>query len=139
MHTHQETFEISSLAMIAQGRPGVDPEHGGCSYEAGCAAAQLVDHQHWSQLTGTALHPVTAHYLRRAGHDPEFVKLLQNEHDRAVTNIRDDGKGDWSVTSAETAEWRTAWLYRLRRFAEDQKLDFAPIETAARGAGWDLS
>lgn len=134
MHTRQETFDISSLAMIAQGRPGVT-EGGSCSYRNGCAAAHLVDASHWRRMHGTALHPDVSPLLKNAGHDPSFVISLQEDHDNAVFAVRDDTADGWGFTAEE---WRKAWLPRARRRAEREGLDFSKVEAAARAAGWEV-
>lgn len=132
---------MSSLALIAQGRPGFTRDEVGdvtCLFAAGCAAAQLlppaIDREAIDLNPGSqsADGPVVAPLLRAAGHDSAFVCLLQVVHDLSVADqCNDDG--------FDLALWRRSWLGRLRDLAADRGLDLSKVEQAARDAGWEVA
>lgn len=134
---------MSSLGLIAQGRPGFRHDEDGdiaCRFAAGCAAAQLlppevdraaIDRNPGSQSAdGRNVAPL----LRAAGHDPKFVYRLQIVHDASVA----DGQYG-TVDGFDLALWRRSWLGRLRDLAADRGLDLSKVEQAARDAGWEVA
>jgi hypothetical protein len=125
MHTHQETFDMSGLALIAQGRPGFDDEQRICRYSLGCAAAQLlppeIDREklddNWSGTSAT-VSGIREHF-EAAGFDVVFVRALQNAHDRAAYR-----------------GWHKHWLPELVVVAAVRKVSPNRVLQAARDAGW---
>lgn len=141
--SHQESLDLSSLGLIAQGRPGFTRDEDGdiaCRFAAGCAAAQLlppeVDRAAIDRNPGSqsAEGPIVAPLLRAAGHDPKFVYHLQVVHDVSVAD------GEYGATGVfNLALWRRCWLDRLRDLAHHHDLDFSKVEQAARDAGWEVA
>lgn len=134
---------MSSLALIAQGRPGFTRDEVGdvaCLFAAGCAAAQLlppeVDRAAIDRNPGSqsAEGPIVGPLLRAAGHDPGFVYRLQVVHDVSVVD------GQYGTADGfDLALWRRSWLGRLRDLAADHGLDLSKVEQAARDAGWEVA
>lgn len=137
MYTLQETFDISSLALVAQGRPGADAE-GGCSYVDGCAAGHLVPVEVRDRLAGFVCGSQNRQYFIDAGHNVSFVQNLQDIHDEEMQRNRTQDEGDASVFVINVAGWRRAWLPRLCRFAREHGLDPSRVIEAAKAAGWEV-
>lgn len=136
MHTPQESFDISGLALVAQGRPGA-ASSGSCSWAAGCAASHLlapdVDRVAIDAFSNTsAMSPDVQPLLLQAGHEPTFVYELQKYHDATVFKCR--------VHSLDFAQnWRKVWLAGLPALAARLNVFPDRVVAAARAAGWEVT
>lgn len=128
MFTVSETFNMSGLALVAQGRPGARDGHS--SYAEGCAAAQLlppsVDRVALDKLQYSLADDAgVAEYFEAAGHDPRVVCRLQRAHDVAVLRTR-----------TNTVTWCKSWLIEVVEAAADLGVSPNQVLQAARNAGW---
>lgn len=134
MHDPQETYDISGLALIAQGRPSIS-ETGLCRYlcDDGCRCA--VGHLLPADLTNDQIRRLEGFgvgtdqiHAVMSGHSRRLASDLQSAHDDNVTFLDED------ETHVDVAEWRVSWLEEVCRVAIEHGLSDAKVVAAARAA-----
>lgn len=140
MHTLQETFDLSGLALVAQGGPS-STEYGFCRYlnDAGrrCAAGHLFPPDTViADLEGCTVNQSCdgeksiALRAALADHDLRLVRALQQAHDEATEDVAEEDE------AVEDGEWRGRWLRRVLVVASMHGLSADRVVEAARAAGW---
>lgn len=122
-YSKQETFDMSGLALVAQGEPAKSPD-GSCWYLTDdgrrCAAGHLMtetDPSLLRKIVGFS----TDHADKLIGHDLDLVRALQKAHD-----------------DAGSMRWRASWLKKIVAVARLWDLDPSRVLEAARTAGWEV-
>lgn len=132
MHTLQETFDLSGLALVAQGRPAVN-DRGECVYLADdgcrCAAGHLMtaNKRTLRNLRGSIAFAERPARLLRDRHDLGLCEVLQRAHDLLHNTM---------VDMPDALTWRTLWLERIVNVARDYGVSPNTVLQAARDAGW---
>jgi hypothetical protein len=128
MFTLQETFDMSCLALVEQGRPAT--EKLACRYLTAdgrrCAIGHLmtdISPEVLRDLGGTVSRHQVAAYVPDHNHD--LMRRLQRDHDLAAPPPNDDN-------------WRGNWLESILKTARCFKVDPTRVLEAARAKGWTI-